>query len=269
MGYTLVSFHAHPDDEALYTGGSLARAAAEGHRVIVVVATDGAAGLAATRPREADLGARRVEELRRSVQELGHVELHLLGFDDSGMEGTAGREGVAFARVGVDAAAERLAQLLVESSADVLTVYDPGGGYGHPDHKQVRRVGVRAAEMAGTRVVLEATVDRSSLLRALRVLRFFRLIPAEWSADRFAEAYTPRDLLTHRVDVRGFAQRKRAAMAAHASQATADAEERTLAVFLRLPLVVFRLAFGHEWFVEIGRRPSHEKLDDLFSSLRG
>jgi LmbE family N-acetylglucosaminyl deacetylase len=268
VGFTLVSFHAHPDDEALYTGGTLARAAAEGHRVVVVVATDGAAGLASRRAARGDLGSVRLEELRSSVEALGNLELRVLGYQDSGMEGDAAEDGTAFARIPVDLAAARLADILVATSADALTVYDSYGGYGHPDHLQVRRVGLRAAEMAGTDMVLEATVDRTSLLRALRLLRLFRIVPAAWGPQHFSSAYTPRELITHRVDVRRFAEQKRSAMAAHASQATAEGEDRTLAAFLRLPSFVFRVAFGHEWFAEIGRQPSVEKLDDVFSSLR-
>ena len=265
MSFTLISFHAHPDDEALYTGGTLARAAAEGHRVVVVVATDGGAGMASEAGRRARLGELRLDELRRSVEALGHLELRTLGYDDSGLDGLAGRDEAAFARVGVDAAASRLADLLVSESADVLTVYDAAGGYGHPDHVRVREVGVRAAEIAGTPVVLEATVDRTSLVRAVRTLRRVRLIPPEWGPEAFEGSYTPRELITHRVDVRRFSARKRAAMAAHASQATSDtSERRTLAAFLRLPFFLFKRVFGHEWFVEIGRRPSAEKLDDVF-----
>jgi LmbE family N-acetylglucosaminyl deacetylase len=269
VGFTLVSFHAHPDDEVLYTGGTLARAAAEGHRVVVVVATDGAAGLASRATAGRGLGEVRLEELRRSVGILGDLDLRLLGYNDSGTDGQAGGDGTAFARTPVDRAAARLAEILVATSADALTVYDSYGGYGHPDHVQVRRVGLRAAEMAGTEVVLEATVDRTSLLRALRLLRLCRVVPAAWGPEHFESAYTPRELITHRVDVRRFARLKRSAMAAHASQATAESEDRTLAAFLRLPSFVFRVVFGHEWFAEVGRQPSVEKLDDVFSSLRG
>jgi len=76
--FTLVSFHAHPDDEVLFTGGTLARASAEGHRVVLVVATDGAAGLAdhALLP---GLGERRAQELQRSAEALGCARVVRLG----------------------------------------------------------------------------------------------------------------------------------------------------------------------------------------------
>src|SRR5690348_4218304 len=138
MTYTVVSFHAHPDDEALLTAGTLARAASEGHRVVVVTATAGEAGL--TSAAIADRGGladRRMGELRAAAALLGCQDVRLLGYDDSGMDGQAGRDGVAFARVDVEEAAARLAQVLRSVNADVLTIYDPAGGYGHPDHLQV------------------------------------------------------------------------------------------------------------------------------------
>ena len=269
MKYTLVSVHAHPDDESLLTGGTLARAAAEGHRVVLAVATAGGEGLTGTHAgATGTLAERRIEELHRAADALGVASIRMLGYDDSGMDGLAGREGRAFARVDVEKAAQQLAAVLRAERADVVTVYDPAGGYGHPDHVQVHRVGVRAAELAGTRVVLEATVDRTLLRRVLRLLHMLRLSPPDWRPDRFAAAYTDRACLTHRIDVRHYAPRKRAAMAAHSSQTDADVGVRTLAVLLRLPRFLFRRALGHEWFVERGRQPGGALLDDIFATLR-
>jgi LmbE family N-acetylglucosaminyl deacetylase len=274
VGYTIVSFHAHPDDEALLTGGTLARAAAEGHRVVLVIATAGGAGLSAasatgaTVAGEDQLARIRVLELRQAAAALGCAEVHVLGFDDSGLDGAAGSDGRAFARIDVETAATDLAGLLQAIDADVLTIYDPAGGYGHPDHVQVHRAGVHAARLAGTPVVLEATVDRRPLLRILRLLHALRLSPPDWHPGRFVTAFAEPSRLTHRVDVRHYCQKKRAAMAAHASQATADSGVRSLALFLRLPPFVFRRVFGHEWFVEIGRTPGRRLLEDVFDTLR-
>jgi LmbE family N-acetylglucosaminyl deacetylase len=186
------------------------------------------------------------------------------------MDGRAGRAGRAFSRVDVDSAALRLASLLESVGADVLTVYDPAGGYGHPDHIQVHRVGVRAAELAATPVVLEATVDRQSLQRVVRVLHrlgILRRAPAEWRPDRLARAYTDRGRLTHRVDVRGHIRAKRAAMEAHASQRRSDKGSRSLGLYLKLPGFAYRRVFGHEWFTEQGRAPQHPLLGNIFASL--
>ena len=267
MPFTLVAFHAHPDDEALLMAGTLARAAAEGHRVVLVVATAGEAGLVRGGCTGPTLASRRRAELDRSAHALGVERVEVLGYADSGMHAEAGGDR-AFARADPDEAAGRLAQILIEESADVLTIYDPAGGYGHPDHVQVSRVGIRAAELAGTCSVLEATVDRTALQRVLRLVHRLPGIPADFAPSRFDQAYRERAALTHSVDVRRFAAQKRASMAAHASQAGADEGTRTLAVLLRLPGPLFRLALGREWYVERGRLPARPLLDDVFATVR-
>ncbi|MGI5165898.1 PIG-L family deacetylase [Spirillospora sp. CA-253888] len=251
MRRTCVFFHAHPDDEALLTAGTMARLADEGHRVVLVVATAGERGLAAPPDgdRAGDLGAVRMAELHASARLLGCARVVLLGYADSGLDGTA-EDG--FASAGVEAAAEELAALLLQEAADLLTVYDPAGGYGHPDHVQVHRVGVRAAELAGTPVVLEATVDRDLLLRVLRPLG--RLVRA-LDVRAFERAYAGRDEITHRVRVGAYAEAKRASMAAHATQATGGDSVRTLAALLRLPVPLFRRALGTEYYVRRDLRP--------------
>jgi LmbE family N-acetylglucosaminyl deacetylase len=262
---TVVSFHAHPDDEALLTGGTLAKAAAEGHRVVLVTATSGGAGLAAEAVRaDGTLAQRRVRELELAAAALGAHAVELLGYDDSGMDGA--RPGDTFVRADVEEAAGRLATILEREGADVLTVYDRHGGYGHPDHVRVHEVGVRAAALAGTPVVLEATIDRDLLRRAVRLMKAVRLGDG-LQLPPLDRVYTPRSQLTHRIDVRRHVAAKRAAMQAHASQATADDADRTLAFFLRLPVPLFRLVFGREWFVAHGTRGAAGPLDgDIFSS---
>src|SRR3954464_7375263 len=112
MAYTVVSFHAHPDDEALLTAGTLARAAAEGHRVVLVLATTGGAGLAGAEVlSRGDLAAQRMSELKRSARALSCVRVVWLGYDDSGLDGSASA-GEPFASADVGAAADRLAGFL-------------------------------------------------------------------------------------------------------------------------------------------------------------
>jgi LmbE family N-acetylglucosaminyl deacetylase len=238
--------------------------------VVLVVATRGEAGLASSTMGTGNtLAERRTAELMRSAAALGCARVECLGYADSGMADAPSGVERAFARIGIEEAARRLAEILLEEEAEVLTIYDPAGGYGHPDHVQVHRVGIRAAELAATPLVLEATIDRGLLQRALRLLRYIPGIPADFSPDHFADAYTATEALTHRIDVRRFARQKRAAMAAHASQASSDSGDRTLAVLLKLPFPVFRWALGREWYVERGRTPGGPLLDDLFASLRG
>lgn len=268
MGYTLVSFHAHPDDEVLLTGGTLARAAAQGHRVVLVVATDGAAGLAAEHLRaDGGLRDRRAAELQRSAEALGCARVVQLGYADSGWGPGAVPPPGAFSRVPLADAAAALAAVLRQERADVLTVYDPAGGYGHADHRRVHEVGVAAAALAGTPVVLEATIDRRLVLRLVRLVQAVpRLLPELRAAD-FAAAFTAHGQITHRVDVRAHTGAKRRAMAAHVSQTTADEGTRALAVMLRLPRWLFGRITGTEWFVERGRAPG-AVVDDVFATLR-
>lgn len=265
--FTLVSFHAHPDDESLLTGGTLALAAAAGHRVVLVVATEGGRGLAGPQDGSGAMLSRvRMAELDRAASALGCARVVSLGYADSGLRpGPA--DGDAFVHADVDEAAHRLADVLREERADVLTVYDRNGGYGHPDHVQVHRVGVEAARLAGTPVVLEATVPARAfrmLLAGLRLLGH----PAGRSAPLGThQVFADPGRITHRVRVTGVLRAKRAAMAAHGSQRRGDGTVRLLDHVLRLPLPLFGLVFGHEWFVERGRIP-HGKEGDVFASLR-
>jgi LmbE family N-acetylglucosaminyl deacetylase len=263
--FTLVSFHAHPDDEALFTGGTLARAAQHGHRVVLVVATAGEAGLAQCTDPDA-LAADRGRELQRSAQALGVARVVTLNYPDSGFGGSRRVDGLGFADLDPDGPAGVVAEILRSEQADAITVYDPLGGYGHPDHRQVYRVGVRAARLAGTRCVLEATLDRGLISAAVGVLR---LVPGLLDPSNFsllAGSFTGRDRLTHRVDVRPQLDAKLAALAAHASQAQGGDSVRTLALLLGLPGPVQSLVLGHEWFVDRSRPPG--RCDDVFASLR-
>ncbi len=268
MPHTLVTFHAHPDDEALLTAGTMARAAAAGHRVVLVLATDGGAGLAAPGFGTGDtLARRRRAEAEAAAAALGVARVEFLGYDDSGMAGAPSGLGRPFAGADVEEAARRLAAILRAERADVLTSYDPAGGYGHPDHVRVHHVGARAAALAGTPVLLEATVDRLLLHRALRLVHWLPGLPAGFDPGSVEQAYTARIDLTHRVNVRGFTGAKRTAMAAHASQASTDRGTRTLQVLLRLPGPVFDRVLGREWYRRPGLGPGRPLLDDVFADL--
>jgi LmbE family N-acetylglucosaminyl deacetylase len=282
MSPTIVAFHAHPDDEALLTAGTMARAAAEGHRVVLVLATDGGAGLAADElRRDGSLGERRLEEARRSSAALGVARVEWLGYADSG----SGPEpepdvpgATRFCRAPVEEAAERLAAILRTERADVLLSYDANGGYGHRDHVRVHEVGARAAEIAGTPRVLEATVPRDTIVRAVRAVGRVYRFPEEFDPTSFERAFSARADITHRVDVRRFAGAKRASMRAHASQATGGGAasagtggqtgDRTLAAFLRIPRPVYDLVFGREWFRDPTLPPGSPVRTDIFEGER-
>ena len=215
MTKTLVSFHAHPDDEAIPTGGALAKAADAGHRVVIVFATRGEHGEVAEGFLDdgETLWERRVQECHRSAEVLGAARVEFLGFVDSGMMGTPENEAPeSFWQADVDEAARRLAAILVEEQADVLTVYDDHGIYGHPDHIQVHRVGVRAAELAGTQKVYEATANRDAIIRGIEEARAEgidmsdELDPAEmanFGVPRGAAHHRGRRQRLHRSQARG------------------------------------------------------------------
>ncbi|TDC95010.1 PIG-L family deacetylase [Nonomuraea deserti] len=245
-------FHAHPDDEALLTAGTMAMLAAEGHRVVLVVATAGERGLAEMEPGEA-LGETRLKELYTSAALLGCARVECLGYGDSGLSPQGGsadeRPDNAFIDADTEEAAKALAAILQEEEAELLAIYDPAGGYGHPDHVQVHRVGKRASKIAGTPIVLEATVNRDPLVRLLRLASRFYRFPPEFDVRTFESAYSASETITHRVNVRKYTKQKRASMAAHASQASGGDSDRTLAVMLKVPRPLYRLVFGTEWYV--------------------
>jgi LmbE family N-acetylglucosaminyl deacetylase len=247
MSYTLVTFHAHPDDEAIATGGTMARAKAEGHRVVLVVATRGELGEYSPDAlgKGETLTERRVAEQMAAAEVLGVDRVEFLGYHDSGMDGEpTNDEPRCFARADVDEAATRLADILREEHADVLTVYDDHGGYGHPDHVQVHRVGVLAAARAGTPRVYESTANRE-FIQNLLTARSDEApdVPDAPDAAQMADFGSPAAIITTTVDVRDYVDQKRGAMRAHASQIPADS------FFLALPDEMFREAFGSEWYI--------------------
>jgi LmbE family N-acetylglucosaminyl deacetylase len=252
---TGVFFHAHPDDEAIATGGTMAKAKSDGHRVVLVLATQGELGtpVPGILGDGEELWERRVFETHRSAEILGADRVEFLGYRDSGMIGEDTNDDPrAFWQADVGVAAGRLAELLREEGADVLVVYDDHGAYGHPDHIQVHRVGVEAARLAGTAHVYESTINRDHMLRGLdeipadlreRDRAEIEEARRELQSDTFG---SPEAIITHAVDVSAFVEHKRAAMMAHASQI---AEE---SFFLAMPPDAFARAWGTEWYIERG-----------------
>ena len=167
----------------------------------------------------------------------------------------------------VEEVAERLATILQDEEAHILTTYDERGGYGHLDHIRVHEAGAAAAAIAGTPVVLQATVDRTMIARALRILAFLRLTPNGTAATTADSWYSSRAAITHRINVRRFARQKKAALAAHTSQTTGGKGPRTARILLALPSPLFALVCGTEWFIETGATPPESPLRDPVASL--
>jgi LmbE family N-acetylglucosaminyl deacetylase len=152
---TLMTVHAHPDDETIGTGGLMARAVQDGRRVVLVTCTRGELGEIVvpemdTPDNHRRLGEIRAGELEAAMADLGVTEWENLGYRDSGMMGTDGnRDPRCFWQADLDEAARRLTFLVRTYEPDVLTTYNDYGGYGHPDHIRTHDVAVRAFARAG------------------------------------------------------------------------------------------------------------------------
>ncbi|MEU5758325.1 PIG-L family deacetylase [Nocardia sp. NPDC047648] len=259
---TVVAFHAHPDDETLLTGGTLAKLSAAGHRTVIVVATDG---------HMADLDGReplRLGELAASAAVLGVHRVGHLGYADSGHGAVLYADPpdrMRFARADPEEAAGRLAAILREEHADILLSYDSNGGYGHRDHVRVHQVGKRAAELAGVSRVLDATLPREGCTRLVRSLERLR-VPFRYDPSVLASLFSPRSAITHRIDVAAHAAQRKTALAAHRSIVEGDSRFATIAkVLLRLPTPILARVMHWEWFAEEGATPgSGAPLDDIF-----
>jgi LmbE family N-acetylglucosaminyl deacetylase len=249
---TVTFFHAHPDDEAIATGGAMASLAAEGHRVVLVTATRGELGEVpdGLLVSGETLGDRRAAELATAAAILGVSRQVFLGYHDSGMEGEeSNARADVFATADRDEAAGRLASLLAEESSDVLVVYDEHGGYGHPDHVQVHDVGMAAAELAGTPVVYMATMDREFMLELQRRAAESEFGPNDDELEGADTMGEPAERITTELDVAPWIDAKRAAMRAHASQIAEDS------FFLSMADDLFTEVWGQEWFIRVRPEP--------------
>jgi LmbE family N-acetylglucosaminyl deacetylase len=252
---TIVFVHAHPDDEATLTSGSMARAAAEGHRVVLVVCTEGEHGECPDDLAEGEtLPDRRRQETARSAAALGVARVARLGYRDSGMTGWAQNDDPqSFWQADIEEAGQRLAAILREEQADVVVLYDWHGNYGHPDHIQLHRVGHRAADLAGTPKRFEATFNRDVLVQMMAEAPSPELEAIEFDpagpADDGNPFGTPAAELHLAVDVSAYVEQRRAALMAHASQVT------DIGQILSVPDEMFRRMFATEWYIEPGAPP--------------
>jgi LmbE family N-acetylglucosaminyl deacetylase len=268
-----MAVHAHPDDEATSTGGVLAKYAAEGVTTVLVTCTDGALGDAGTvKPGEEghsteEVVAARAAELAESCRILGITHAHQLGYHDSGMMGWPQNDADgAFWTTPLQEPVARLAELIRQHRPDVVLTYDENGFYGHPDHIQAHRITVAALDAAGSGARLYySTVRRSDFARFGELMREAgeEFPEPEEGAEEQPGWGVEDDEVAVDVDVTAFAQAKRDALAAHASQV-----ENIF--FLKLSPEVFTAAMGREAFVQARppRQPGGPVADDLFHGLR-
>jgi len=229
MERSLLLVHAHPDDESIGTGATMAKYAAEGARVTLVTCTLGELGeiippaLRHLLPDE--LGEHRIGELARACEALGVSDHRFLGgagrWRDSGMMGLPDNDDPrCFWQADVDEAAAKLAAIAREVAADVIVTYDANGFYGHPDHIQAHRVAWRAHEMTGRAAKFYATAIPHSVLAHAVAL------PADSWFTPVTDYVTgvPDDQVTTAIDATAYLDAKLAAMRAHETQITLDGE---------------------------------------------
>ncbi len=282
-GRRLLLVHAHPDDETITTGGTIARYLAEGAEVTVVTCTLGEegevigerwAGLAAG---EADqLGGYRISELACALAELGPIEPLFLGgagrWRDSGMAGTpAAANPRAFANANHDQASGLLAELIRELRPHVVITYDEHGGYGHPDHIQAHQLTMSAVAAAGSGVsawqvpkVYLTVAEDASLASGLGAMG---PLPQGWVVPEPGELPChPAAAVTTEIDIATVLDHKLRALAAHSTQVAVAPGGRafTLSNLVAQPILNrehFILAQGVLGDVTAGRE------SDLFAGI--
>ena len=282
----LLLVHAHPDDESIETGATMAKYAAEGARVTLVTCTLGELGevipaelahLAADA--DGGLGQYRIGELAAACAALGVTDHRFLGgagrWQDSGMMGadTNDRPG-CFWQADVAEAAGELLAVIREVAPQVLVSYDANGFYGHPDHIQAHRVAWRAFQLAGglVRKFYATALPRSVLAEALPSLAAGAagrdVGGADVSRAESADALpfgVADEQVTTQIDATDYLAAKVAAMRAHATQISVDGP------FFALSNKIAQRALGTEYYTLLAGRPADQaatgRETDLFAGL--
>jgi N-acetyl-1-D-myo-inositol-2-amino-2-deoxy-alpha-D-glucopyranoside deacetylase len=258
---SLLFVHAHPDDETIGTGATMAKYAADGANVTLITCTLGEEGevlvpsLAGIGAGAADqLGGWRIHELEEACNALGVRDHRFLGgagrYRDSGMMDTpANLNPRCFWRADLDEAAAQLVEVIREVRPQVVVTYDDFGGYGHPDHIQAHRVTVAAVEQ--TRDIVQkfyyTAIPRSFIEASIKAMKEQGKYDHEFfggveSADEVPFAQSD-DVITTQVDARDFLEAKVAAMRAHPTQIEVDGP------FFALSNHIGHRAFGMEHYV--------------------
>lgn len=264
---TLLLVHAHPDDESISTGGVMMKARAGGRRVVLVTATRGEVGEIhnmdpeATRPHLADV---RTKELEAAARILGVNRGEFLDYRDSGMVGTADNEDPrSFHQASLKDAAGKLAAILREERPDVVVTYAEDGFYGHPDHVKAHYATKAALDLLEKEGWRPRKFYYMAIPRSL-MERFREEMPEEARQDGIGATIqgTPDELVTTKVDVSEYVDRKREAFAAHVSQNDPNSWFTTMADQL------YRLAFGTEYYQLARGKPGSELPEsDLFAGI--
>ncbi len=253
--------HAHPDDESIGTGATMAKYAAEGAGVTLVTCTLGELGEIIppelsdlSWDRQDRLGQHRIGELAAACAALGVTDHRFLGgpgrWRDSGMMGAPSNDADgSFWRADVDVAARALLDVVLDVRPAVLVSYDANGFYGHPDHIQAHRVAWRAFELADglVRKFYATAVPKSVLAEGIKLMRDAGMgepgssFMAVDSVDDLPFGI-PDDQVTTEIDARDYLEAKLAALRAHRSQIAVDSP------FFALTNLVGQRAFGLEYY---------------------
>ena len=281
----LLLVHAHPDDETINNGVTMAKYVAEGSLVTLVTCTRGEEGevlvpeLAHLASAYDDkLGEHRETELRDAMRELGVTDFRFLGapmkqWRDSGMMGSdPNNRSDNFWNADLDEAAESLVEIILETKPHVLVTYDEIGGYGHPDHIQAHRVAMRGAELARERgweiqKIYWNTIPRSIIEQGIEAMKdtgnqFFGVE----KADDFPFAQ-PDELVTTVIYGEDFVEKKMAAMRAHPTQIAVDGP--FFALSDNLGFKVWGLEFYRLVYGSLGiQRNNDGRETDLFAGIK-
>ncbi|MFI6517242.1 N-acetyl-1-D-myo-inositol-2-amino-2-deoxy-alpha-D-glucopyranoside deacetylase [Spirillospora sp. NPDC050679] len=285
--------HAHPDDESIGTGATMAKYAAEGAHVCLVTCTLGEEGevipadlrhLASDK--EDRLGEHRIGELEAACAALGVGDHRFLGgagrWRDSGMMGAPTNDDPrCFWRADLDEAAGELVKVVREVRPQVIVTYDERGNYGHPDHIQAHRVARRAHELAADPAHRDGgepwkaakfyayATPRTVLARAIAVMREAVRLPFPRVAglDELGSG-VPDGEVTTAVDARAHLPAKIAALRAHRTQITVAPDE--VGPYFALSNNLGQQAFGTEYFIllegELGAARPGGRESDLFAA---
>ena len=275
---TLMAVHAHPDDESSSTGGILARYSDEGVTTVLVTCTNGeyGDGPGHVKPgedgHEPDTVAKtRLGELDVACDHLGVTHSVRLGYHDSGMPDWEFRDhDHVFCNVPLEESVGRLVALVEQFRPQVMVTYDDNGGYNHPDHLQAHRIAVEAFRRTGIPdklyLIARRRRDWTQLRERMQAAGIEMPTPAQPQRQPDPEVLKRLEereaMITTEVDVSAVVDRKRLALAAHASQLDES-------WWMRFPPDAFAEFFGNETFIRLEDRtgaPVPE--DDLFAGLR-
>jgi len=296
---TLLTVHAHPDDESIGMGGTMAKAVRYGHRVVLVTCTRGELGEIVvpemdTPENHRRLGEIRAAELVAALSALGVTEWENLGYRDSDMMGRAGnRDPRSFWQADLDEAARRLTWLVRTYRPEVVTTYNDFGGYGHPDHIRVHDVSVRAFDRAGDPAWYTEQLEGEGALAPWAPSKLYeQAIPASvrnamreqleamgeksfWSEpegaseaeleawrERMAKMLVPDERITAWIDITDQIEQKWNATRSHVTQ-IADSS-----TFMRFGVDAWREWWNREAFIlRESRVPTSPPEADLFAGL--